>query len=138
MLPIINPLKIKKFVSSIASICIVTFSGCTQRKQNENNSMDQVDQNNTYKEESMEGQNSEIKESIGSIKENTVSELEFVGWGSHKETESKNLQVTITIKNIGDEITDIFHYNYDLKLYDLDIKISLIFQHQKAVLEEQQ
>lgn len=61
-------------------------------------------------------------EERGSVAENTVDELAVLGWTAEvRETFSSDepqFFVTVTVKNLGAEATDLFDYNYVLRHFD--------------------
>lgn len=57
-------------------------------------------------------------ESIGSVAENTVEELVIVDWESQSPGEIEAYPVAITVRNTGDQETNLINYNLELTVYD--------------------
>jgi len=60
------------------------------------------------------------KEEIGEVEENGVDELVIVGWESTAQPDEDRFQITVTIRNEGDESTGLTPQDYNLKtpVYD--------------------
>jgi len=56
------------------------------------------------------------QESMGEVVGDGVDGLEVVGWES--EPTEEGLELTITVRNVGDQTTDIKDYSYDVTVYD--------------------
>jgi hypothetical protein len=56
------------------------------------------------------------QEDMGSVATNSVDGIEIVGWTS--ETLEESFQVTVTVRNTGDQTTGLIDYGYSLTLYD--------------------